>query len=458
MTQRSREASTAASQTRGLRVYPRRAGSLGRRLYSRRAGTPGRHQVARIAEALVLLALLSGCATLAQAPEATLEREVLLTVAEREPSALALTGPPDSRYVRRRGYAAASPEVDRVLNQLAKDHGLERKEGWPIRSLSVYCEVFVVPSGRDVEKAVERLSADPRVDLAQPMHLFETLGDYDDPLADLQAATIDLGIAAAHRLATGKGVEVAVIDSAVDAAHPELAGRVSMSRDVVEPRSHRPRAELHGTAVAGIIAAAANNREGIVGIAPDVRIVSLRACWPHPAADGRARCSSLTLARAMEAALGTRARVINLSLSGPRDPLLERLLDEAAARGVVVVAAEPPPNGQDHSFPSGHSGVLVARSSTGYGSGLPAPAEEILTTTPGAGYAFLSGTSLAAAHVSGVAALLLERDPGLDAARLAAMLKRTVVQQELGATVNACHALQELMDVRVCDEVRTAAR
>src|SRR5690606_31715568 len=166
-----------------------------------------------IAAAVVLLA---ACATFAPADDGTAEREVLLTVARGPVSSLALTGPPASRYLRRRGYGAAPPEVDRLLDQIAKEHGLTRKEGWPIRSLAVYCEVLVVPEGRDVADAVARLSADPRVGLAQRMHLFETLAGYDDPLADLQPAALDLGIEAAHRLATGKGVRVAVIDSAVD--------------------------------------------------------------------------------------------------------------------------------------------------------------------------------------------------------------------------------------------------
>src|SRR5690606_19374023 len=122
-----------------------------------------------------------------------------------------------------------------------------------------------------------------RVDLAQPMNVFGTLGSrYDDPYADLQPAALELGIEEAHTLATGKGVRVAVIDSAVDAEHPELEGRVRISRDVVDPRRRAAAGEVHGTAVAGIIASAANNRQGILGIAPDVEVAGLRACWSAP--------------------------------------------------------------------------------------------------------------------------------------------------------------------------------
>src|SRR5690606_16474316 len=238
---------------------------------------------------------------------------------------------------RRRGYGAPPPDVDRVLDQLAREHGLERKEGWPIRSLDVYCEVFVVPEGRDIEDVVERLQADSRVDLAQRMYLFQTLGSrYDDPSADLQPGAGGLGVEQAHTLATGKGVRVAVIDSGIDGEHPELAGRVAFARDVVQPRRRGATGEVHGTAVAGVIASAANNRQGIFGIAPDVEIAALRACWPAPSDLGRARCSSFTLAQALEIAIEIRSDVINLSLAGPSDPLLERLVGEAAAQGAVV--------------------------------------------------------------------------------------------------------------------------
>src|SRR5690606_3276869 len=118
---------------------------------------------------LAALLLSAGCA-MTRAPVAssdTFAREVLLTVSQPQSVAIGLTGPLDSRYLRRRGYGAPPPDVDRVLDQLAREHALERKEGWPIRSLDVYCEVFIVPEGRDVEDAVQRLQADPRVDLAQ---------------------------------------------------------------------------------------------------------------------------------------------------------------------------------------------------------------------------------------------------------------------------------------------------
>ncbi len=98
------------------------------------------------------------------------------------------------------------------------------------------------------------------------------------------------------------------------------------------------RADRHGTQVAGLIAAAANNGIGIVGVAPDVRLLALKACW-QPSATSAGRCNSFTIAQAIADALTARAQVINLSLVGPSDPLLEALIAKAVSTGIIVVGA-----------------------------------------------------------------------------------------------------------------------
>ncbi len=99
--------------------------------------------------------------------------------------------------------------------------------------------------------------------------------------------------------------------------------------------------DRHGTEMAGVIAAVANNREGIVGIAPNARLLVFKACWQaHSDADA-ARCNSFTLARALTAAFDAHAQVINLSLAGPDDPLLGDLIREGLHRGVLFVGAAP---------------------------------------------------------------------------------------------------------------------
>ena len=389
-------------------------------------------------------------------------RQVLLTVRQPESLALGLTGVPSQRYTQRR--YGPSPSVERILTQLAREHRLERVDGWPIASLSVYCEVFAVTDDRSLDAVISELKADSRVELVQRMNTFETqAAGYDDPHADLQTSSVQMDVADAHRLATGRGVSVAIIDSAIDASHPDLHGRVRIARNFVDVGPVPRGGEVHGTAIAGIIASAANNRVGIVGVAPDVTIASLRACWAVTRDSVAAQCSSFSLARALEVAMALKPNVVNLSLAGPDDPLLGQLLDEMIARGIIVVAAQPEHGQNGHEFPSSHARVLSAHSaaevldsSSPYVLG--APSTDVLTTTPGAQYAFLSGNSLAAANTSGVVALLVERDPHVDVARIAEVLTDTATRADGKASINACRALERLTDTTFCARDAKLAR
>lgn len=410
-----------------------------------------------VAAATVLLASCAAPRTVPPSPSAAVEeaaRQILVTV--RQPATLAagLTGAPNQRYLQRR--YGPSPSVDRVLTQLAHEHDLRRVEGWPIQSLDVYCEVLAIPAGRDVAEVIAALNGDPRVDLAQRMNLFNTqTAKYDDPYVELQSAAATLEVERAHELATGRGVSIAIIDSAVDGDHPDLRGRVQLARNLVADRPLARRGEVHGTAIAGIIASAVNNSEGIIGVAPDVSIAALRACWAVGDGSLAAQCSSFSLAQALEVALGLQPNVINLSLAGPYDPLLARLLDRIIERGIVVVTAHPATAETSQAFPSSHPRVLTAHSSllavhSDSPYALAAPADEVLTTTPGASYAFMSGNSLAAAHATGVVALLMERQPGLDAERIAAILTATTTYSGGTASINACRAVAQVAGTAAC--------
>ena len=406
----------------------------------------------RLALAAALAVLLAACATTppsreapATAATAPANRQILVTVRQSAQLAAGLVGAPNARYLQRR-YGPA-PGVDRTLSQIARDHGLRRVDGWEIQSLGVYCEVLAVPNDRDVDAVIATIAADPRVDIVQRMNTFETqAARYDDPYRELQSAATELDVEEAHQFATGRGVSIAIIDSGIDANHPDLRGRVRIARNLATEHPLSRDGEVHGTAVAGIIASAVNNNEGIIGVAPDVSIAALRACWAIANDSLAAQCSSFSLARALETALALKPNVINLSLAGPADPLLSKLLDVVISRGIVVVTAQPEHTAPAVEFPSSHPQVLAAHSSMrAVHSDSPyvvaAPADEVLTTTPGAKYAFLTGNSLAAAHATGVVALLMERDPQLDAERIAAILTATTTHSVGHASINACRAL-----------------
>ena len=173
--------------------------------------------------------------------------------------------------------------------------------------------------------------------------------------------------------------------------------------------------------VAGIIAARADDGVGIAGIAPGARLLGLRAC--SQLARGGAACSSFSLAKALQFALEAKAQVFNLSLTGPPDRLLARLLDVAMARGASVVGAVDV-DAADGGFPASHPGVLAVAGLQSPrarpGDVLPsrvlrAPDRGIPAPRPGGGWDLVSGTSYAAAQVSGLVALLRELSPRLGA-------------------------------------------
>jgi subtilisin family serine protease len=211
--------------------------------------------------------------------------------------------------------------------------------------------------------------------------------------------------------------------------------------------------------VAGVIAAAASNGVGVVGLAPDSELLAFKACWPDPAGSRQATCDTYTLARAVDAALSAEVRILNLSLAGPEDPLLARLLGRAEEIGTLVVAAFD--DSGTASFPASLPSVLAVGAAepegrpvappagAGRRPRLRAPAAEILTTGPSGSYDFFSGSSLAAAQASAVAALVLERRPDLTPGALRDLLAPAVATGD-GARLSACAALGRAVAADAC--------
>ena len=370
-----------------------------------------------------------------------------------------------------RAVYSATARSRRTAAHIARDYELQQVDSWPIELLEVNCVVYEVPTEIRLEPLLERLSQDSRVEMSQKMNRFHVLGRAepdtrreDDPYLYLQYSIESMQVREAHHWARGEGVKIAIVDTGLDASHPELAGSVASLENFVDESEPQTAGEVHGTAVAGVIASAADNGIGIVGVAPEARILSLRACWDDPRTGGSAVCNSFTLAKAISFAVENGARILNLSLTGPSDALLERLLLVALQRGMVVVAAEKElPEGSDDwqaGFPTSVPGVLRVGSATA-GVWIPtsrgqpdapplfAPGVEILTTLPGASFGFMSGSSFAAAQVSGVVALILELHPKIDATALLSTLEAASRPSPLpghfeASIVNACSALAEV--------------
>jgi subtilisin family serine protease len=310
---------------------------------------------------------------------------------------------------------------------------------WPIKALSMHCVVYEITDGRPVPEVLAALSKDARVALAQPLQEFHTLSDpptvripYNDPLYDLQTNLLTLGIARAHERAQGAGVRVALIDTGVDARHPDLAGRIVRTHSFLATRAPAPSLLRHGTAMAGLIAAVANNHIGIVGIAPQAQLEVFEACWQLRPDEDAAACNTFTLAQALAAALASGAPLISLSVAGPADPLLSALVQSGLKHGVTFVGAA---SGADEGFPTAIAGVIGA---SGSEQALPpgalgAPSQHVLTLRPGAQYDFESGTSVAAAELTGVIALLMSAS----SARLVTNTIVSLLRETAGAAAAA---------------------
>jgi subtilisin family serine protease len=334
---------------------------------------------------------------------------------------------------------APAPIWNQITLDLERTYRLRTLAAWSMQSLGERCIVFEVPPDRPIASLLRRLASDPRIELVQQVQRFTTQDSHTTGLqVQLQHSAKVLRLAQAHRWATGKGVRVAVIDTGVDFEHPELRGHIARTGNFVEAGGRGDRSfntDIHGTAVAGVIAAGLNAEIGLVGVAPRAQVFALKACWQeHPGAR-EAICDSYTLAKAVDYAISQDAQVLNFSLAGPPDPLVAKLVAAALARDIVVVAADGPDAAR--SFPATHPGVLGVAGSDDLRGGLrfptrrlapgtlAAPGVDILTTVPNGHYDLFSGASFAAAQVSGVVALLLEREPKLTPTQVAALFHRT---------------------------------
>jgi subtilisin family serine protease len=244
-----------------------------------------------------------------------------------------------------------------------------------------------------------------------------------------------LQLSKAHAIARGERVMVAVIDSGIDTSHPEFAGAIAKSIDVVEDGDSEP--HMHGTAMAGAIVSKAQ----LTGVAPAAEVLAIRAFTASRT--GGASSTSFQLVNAVDRAVHEGARVINLSFAGPADPMLSEALKRARGKNIVLIAAagnagpSSPP-----LYPAADVNVIAVTATdendkifTGANRGrhiaVAAPGVDVLVPEPRGSYGLSTGTSVAAAHVSGVAALILARNPSLSPEGVKQILRRSA--QSLGS-------------------------
>ncbi|RLA87224.1 MAG: hypothetical protein DRG40_00930 [Deltaproteobacteria bacterium] len=321
-----------------------------------------------------------------------------------------------------------------TLRRWEKEYGVRALEVVELKTIGLSMVRLALPEGVRREEIIRALSRDPSRPLPQPNYTYRSCSSGADPLLPLQYGLKMIGTTS-RRGARGRGIKVAVVDTGIDSLHEDLKGGISGEEDLLKRGDFHK--EIHGTALAGIIAARCHNGVGICGVAPEAEVLAIRVCRPISAGRLTATTTTFLLAQGIDRAVLLGARVVNLSLGGPHDPLIGRLIKVASSQGVVFVAAAgdrglrvyPP-------YPAALPEVIavgaVDKEGRPYSEGLEgrfidlcAPGVDIISTAPGNRYNFFNGTSMASAFVSGVVALVLQENPNLTPEGIGQLLRET---------------------------------
>jgi Subtilase family len=290
-----------------------------------------------------------------------------------------------------------------------------------------------ITDGQTVTQALQKLATIQVVAVAQPEYVFiaeqqsaepapappaapSPAAASDAPAGDAAQYILEkLKISDVHRMVRGTNVPIAVIDSEIDLKHPDLEGVVAQRFSTVAT-PEKPHA--HGTGMAGAIFA----HRRLLGTAPASRLLAVQAFSTGAAA---AESTTFSILKGIDWSVSQGARIINMSFAGPKDPSLERALKLAYDKGIVLIAAagnagpkSPPlfPGADPYVIAVAATDVddkLFAGANRGKYVSVAAPGVDILVPAPDNNYQLTTGTSVAAAEVSGIAALLLERNPKL---------------------------------------------
>ena len=325
--------------------------------------------------------------------------------------------------------------TDTQADELAQRHGLIRVGSQNFPLLGTTIGLFRITDQRPTDVVSREFATEAGVRSVQ-LNFRYLLQDQKAVPAEgdpAQYALAQLRLPRAHTLAHGMNVTIAVIDSGIDATHPELTNSIADAFDALDSKEGP---HVHGTGIAGAIAAHAR----LMGSAPEVRIIAIRA---FGAAASGAESTSYVILKSLDYAALHGAQIINMSFAGPKDPLIERGVAATAAKGIVMVAAAGNAGAKSPPlYPAANPNViavsgtdakekLFTASNRGNYVALAAPGADIFLPAPDGKYQITSGTSFSAAFVSGIAALVLERNPALKPNDVRAILTNTA--RDLGA-------------------------
>lgn len=283
--------------------------------------------------------------------------------------------------------------------------------------------VFKLPAGTNLAAALRTLRADPSVEYAEPNYIYHADFVPNDTYytSSIQWPLFKIEAGTAWDYSTGSGIKVAVLDTGVQANHPDLVGKVILQKDFAYNDSVADDVVGHGTHTSGTIAAVTNNATGVASLAYNAQLIEGKVL------DDTGSGSLTNIANGITWAADNGAKVINMSLGGASgSTTLQNAVNYAWNKGVVVVASAGNNGNTKANYPAYYTNSLAvaatdsadARASySTYGSwvDIAAPGSDVASTYINSQYVYMSGTSMAAPHVSALAALVWATSYGTSA-------------------------------------------
>src|SRR5262245_15280244 len=324
----------------------------------------------------------------------------------------------------------ASGTTPQQIGSIVQRFGLTTVAQETIGMLGRTVYTFRIANGQSVREVIRRVEAAGLPVAVQPKYTYRLAQDRNNPNAALgdpaQYIVNKFQFAEVHQITQGDKAVVAVIDSAIDSNQPNLAGTVSDRYDAgCDTSAPHP----HGTGMAGAIA----SHGQLVGVAPQANIIAICAFGGA----GQPESSTMNIMKGLDYAIQRGARIVNMSFAGPRDPAIAQALQIAREKGILVIAAAGNNGPKSPPLYPGADPNVIAVTATdesdrlfnGANQGkyitVAAPGVDILVPAPNGAVQFTTGTSVASANVSGVAALLIAYKPSVTPHEIRAILVRT---------------------------------
>ena len=315
-----------------------------------------------------------------------------------------------------------------------------------LKSLGVLLLSIQTTSPEKAKRIAARLAKQKIISAFQPSHTYHTRGlpGMSDPFATRQYGCLPLKkLSEIHAACSGQGVHIALLDTGVDIYHEDLDSSQIKTVDFTREGLGKFLTDIHGTALCGILAARPKNGKGIIGLAPASKIHVIKVCKRVSPSSIQATTDTFTLAEGLDYAIQKRVHVINVSIGGPRDRIIDKLINRARSDKIIIVAAAG--NGGPRSppsYPAAYTGVigvtaidqnlhLYTKATRGRFVDIAAPGVNVFSLKPGNRYNFYTGTSFATAYVTGIIAMELSRahsNPRGISDKISSFLKHAVFQ------------------------------